>query len=77
MLLLNAMDDRETPEYDAVDYVWALTDTCGSTFSDGQRQCEPRDVVTHLVYLRNGKVKVDEGELRVRAYSLFISRLRC
>ncbi|BGP02101.1 LPPG:FO 2-phospho-L-lactate transferase CofD/UPF0052 [Rhodosporidium toruloides NP11] [Rhodotorula toruloides] len=64
VLLLNAMDDRETPEYDAVDYVWALAETCGRSFSDGQRQCEPKDVVTHLVYLRNGKVKVDEDALR-------------
>ncbi|GEM10499.1 LPPG:FO 2-phospho-L-lactate transferase CofD/UPF0052 [Rhodotorula toruloides] len=64
VFLLNAMDDRETPEYDAVDYLWALADTCGRNFADGGRPCEPKDVVTHLVYLRNGKVKVDEGELR-------------
>ncbi|BGP34134.1 hypothetical protein JCM10296v2_005949 [Rhodotorula toruloides] len=63
VLLLNAMDDRETPEYDAVDYVWALAETCGRSFADGQR-CEPKDVVTHLVHLRNGKVEVDEGALR-------------
>ncbi|EMS22752.1 hypothetical protein NBRC10512_006573 [Rhodotorula toruloides] len=64
VLLLNATDDRETPDYDAVDYVWALAETCGRSFAEGQRQCEPKDVVTHLVYLRNGKVEVDEGVLR-------------
>ncbi|GAA5899836.1 hypothetical protein JCM8208_004578 [Rhodotorula glutinis] len=67
VLLLNATEDRETPAYRAGDFVRALTDACARSFDDaaqdGQGRCEPRDVVTHVVWVRNGQVEVDEREL--------------
>ncbi|GAA5840541.1 hypothetical protein JCM9279_007360 [Rhodotorula babjevae] len=69
VLLLNATEDRETPAYRAGDFVRALTDACARSFDGGeaggeaQGRCEPRDVVTHVVWLRNGQVEVDEREL--------------
>ncbi|GAA6003466.1 uncharacterized protein JCM10292_001604 [Rhodotorula paludigena] len=72
VLLLNATEDRETPGYDATDFVWALTSACDRSFPLGAagegregmgRRCEPRQIVSHVVWLRNGKVKVDEAEL--------------
>ncbi|GAA6048805.1 hypothetical protein JCM3770_003631 [Rhodotorula araucariae] len=78
ILLLNATEDRETPAYTAADFVWALTHACARSFADGvaelnegegdgeggmRARCEPREVVTHVVWVRNGQVRVDEAEL--------------
>ncbi|GAA5934987.1 hypothetical protein JCM3775_004669 [Rhodotorula graminis] len=69
VLLLNATEDRETPAYAAGDFVRALTDACARSFDGGgpgeggQVRCVPRDVVTHVVWVRNGQVEVDEREL--------------
>ncbi|BGP42112.1 hypothetical protein JCM10449v2_006114 [Rhodotorula kratochvilovae] len=73
VLLLNATQDRETPGYDAADFVRALTDACARSYAAGAsvggeeergRRCEPREVVSHVVWVRNGQVSVDEAELR-------------
>ena len=80
VLLLNATEDRETPAYRAGDFVRALTDACARSFDggeargDGQGRCEPRDVVTHVVWVRNGQVEVDERELVVRLSLSLYSR---
>lgn len=77
ILLLNSTEDRETMGYEAVDFVGALTAACrrssanwtgmGAVATGGGRSCEiePRDIVTHVVYVRNGHVRVDEAQLRV------------
>lgn len=78
VLLLNSSDDRETTGYDAIDFVAALTEACrasstsaspsdagGHSTGDGQLGIEPRDIVSHVVYVRNGLLRVDEAELRV------------
>lgn len=83
VLLLNSTRDRETPGYDARDFVAALTEACARSFVDaggegegegegeeGRARCEPRDVVTHLVWVRNGQVEVDEQKLEVRLFLL-------
>ncbi|GAA6010644.1 hypothetical protein JCM10207_007781 [Rhodosporidiobolus poonsookiae] len=66
ILLLNSRHDRETPAYDALDFVRAITDACArSATADGEEgQVEPRDVVSHVVWLRGGDVQVDEAALR-------------
>lgn len=77
ILLLNSTEDRETTGYEAVDFVDALTAACrrssstwtgiGAVAAGGgrSREIEPRDVVTHVVYVRNGHIRVDEAQLRV------------
>ncbi|GAA5913467.1 hypothetical protein JCM6882_001968 [Rhodosporidiobolus microsporus] len=80
ILLLNSRHDRETPEYEAVDFVKALTEACARSCrrerdeeEDGEWRVEPRDVVTHVVYLPDSEVEVDEGALR----NLGIVPVRC
>ena len=82
ILLLNSTEDRETTGYEAVDFVDALTAACrrssanwtgmGAVAAGGarNREIEPRDIVTHVVYVRNGHVRVDEAQLRVSTFSL-------
>ncbi|GAA5882448.1 hypothetical protein JCM3774_001123 [Rhodotorula dairenensis] len=71
ILLLNSSEDRETTGYDALDFVAALTEACrtsstssGGSGEDGRPRIEPRDIVSHVVYVRNGRLRVDEDELR-------------
>ncbi|GAA5986035.1 hypothetical protein JCM10908_006379 [Rhodotorula pacifica] len=74
VLLLNSSEDRETTGYDAVDFVMALTDACRRSAGagagadarevEGGGQIEPCEVVSHVVYVRNGHLRVDEDELR-------------
>jgi 2-phospho-L-lactate transferase/gluconeogenesis factor (CofD/UPF0052 family) len=84
ILLLNSTEDRETTGYEAVDFVGALTAACRRSSATWtgmgavatgvmgrSRGIEPRDIVTHVVYVRNGHVRVDEAQLRVSTHSLF------
>ncbi|GAA6043324.1 hypothetical protein JCM8097_001185 [Rhodosporidiobolus ruineniae] len=81
LLLLNSLHDRETPAYDALDFVYALTEACGRSAAEGGKEgemggggrVEPREVVTHVLYLPNGEVQVDEEALR----ALGIVPVRC
>ncbi|POY71619.1 hypothetical protein BMF94_5312 [Rhodotorula taiwanensis] len=71
ILLLNASEDRETTGYDAVDFVVAIQEACrasrlvgAASDSNDVPPLEPSDIVTHVVYVRNGLIRVDEQELR-------------
>jgi len=71
VLLLNKCNDRETEGYDAVDYIMAITSTLNkfrsSISSESQNRnsspSEPSVFVTHIVYLKDGEVKVDTEKL--------------
>lgn len=74
ILLLNSSEDRETAGFDALDFVLALHEACrrsqvveeGPGGQRAGRQMQPCDIVTHVVYVRNGQIPVDEATLRVR-----------
>ncbi|BGP57044.1 hypothetical protein JCM8202_004518 [Rhodotorula sphaerocarpa] len=72
ILLLNSSEDRETAGFDALDFVLALHEACrrsqvveeGPGGQRAGRQMQPCDIVTHVVYVRNGQIPVDEATLR-------------
>jgi len=75
-LLLNAHNDRETAGYTAVDYVNALTNTLNRhdltprTSIGVTRPAYPTSAfVTHLVYLSDTTIQVDQEALTVRIFS--------
>ncbi|KAM0756271.1 UPF0052-domain-containing protein [Meredithblackwellia eburnea MCA 4105] len=70
ILLLNSKNDRETPGYDAIDFVTAVRDALlehgseaigddGLPYGLGQIS----DFITHLVYLQQGEIPVDVSTL--------------
>ncbi|GAA5897654.1 uncharacterized protein JCM6883_006770 [Sporobolomyces salmoneus] len=67
ILLLNTSPDRETPGYNALDFVKAISKACNRAYGDedpeNKRYWEPRDFVTSVVYLEGSKVEVEREEL--------------
>ncbi|GAA5960174.1 hypothetical protein JCM21900_000428 [Sporobolomyces salmonicolor] len=66
ILLLNSKLDRETPGYTALDFVRAITTACARAYGEEHRGAwayEPRDVVTHVVYVKGGDVEVEKDAL--------------
>ncbi|KAG0256526.1 hypothetical protein BG011_004448 [Mortierella polycephala] len=63
VFMLNGTNDRETPDYTALDFIWALTDALNSSLKlSGQfwpREYRPSKYITHLIYLDNSEVQVD------------------
>ncbi|GAA5883788.1 hypothetical protein JCM16303_002372 [Sporobolomyces ruberrimus] len=68
ILLLNSTRDRETPDYSCLDFVKAISSACNRAYGEdlegkGRRTWEPREFVSHVVYLEGTKVEVDREEL--------------
>ncbi|SCZ88973.1 BZ3500_MvSof-1268-A1-R1_Chr1-1g00866 [Microbotryum saponariae] len=66
ILLLNSRLDRESAGYDAGDFVRAIQGACAEPYGEegrGLRRIEVREVVSHLVYVEEGEVRVDREEM--------------
>ncbi|KAF9586331.1 hypothetical protein BGW38_006813 [Lunasporangiospora selenospora] len=63
VFMLNGTNDRETPDYMALDFIWALTDALNSSLKLSSqfwpREYKPSKYITHLLYLENSEVYVD------------------
>ncbi|KAG9322190.1 hypothetical protein KVV02_007572 [Mortierella alpina] len=63
IFMLNGTNDRETPEYTALDFIRALSDALNSSLKlSGQfwpKEYKPSKYITHLIYLDNSEVQVD------------------
>ncbi|KAG0237751.1 hypothetical protein BGW42_000157 [Actinomortierella wolfii] len=63
IFMLNGSNDRETPGYTALDFVWAITAALNSSVRlSGQhwpREYPPMKYITHVIYLDNSEVEVD------------------
>ncbi|GAA5944256.1 uncharacterized protein JCM15063_006583 [Sporobolomyces koalae] len=66
ILLLNSEWDRETPEYTSLDFVKAISSACNRAYGDDpttKQTFEPRDFVTHVVYMPQAQVTIQIEEL--------------
>ncbi|KAH7104802.1 UPF0052-domain-containing protein [Auriculariales sp. MPI-PUGE-AT-0066] len=63
VLLLNSKNDRETPNYRAVDYLSAIVRTLNTSDPNAHSERPASAFVTHLVYLLDGTVPVDVGAI--------------
>lgn len=63
IFMLNGTNDRETPDYTALDFIWALSGALNSSLKlSGQfwpKEYRPAKYITHLIYLDNSEVQVD------------------
>ncbi|KAF9404510.1 hypothetical protein BGZ94_004127 [Podila epigama] len=63
IFMLNGTNDRETPDYSALDFIWAITNAMNHSLKlSGQfwpNEYKPSRYVTHLIYLDNSEVHVD------------------
>ncbi|KAG5460509.1 MAG: hypothetical protein BJ554DRAFT_7435, partial [Olpidium bornovanus] len=61
ILLLNSQNDRETPEYTAVDFLRSVAGALDFSLGNAgwPREHPVASYVTHLVYLDNGEIPVD------------------
>ncbi|KAF9999736.1 hypothetical protein BGZ79_006660 [Entomortierella chlamydospora] len=63
IFMLNGTNDRETPDYTALDFIWALTSALNYSLKlSGQfwpTEHKPSKYITHLLYLDNSEVQVD------------------
>ncbi|KAF9123334.1 hypothetical protein BGW39_009031 [Mortierella sp. 14UC] len=63
IFMLNGTNDRETPDYTALDFIWALSGALNSSLKlSGQfwpKEYRPAKYITHLIYLDNSEVHVD------------------
>ncbi|KAG0206321.1 hypothetical protein BGX28_002222 [Mortierella sp. GBA30] len=63
IFMLNGTNDRETPDYTALDFIWALSDALNASLKlSGQfwpKEHKPSKYITHLIYLDNSEVQVD------------------
>ncbi|KAF9976356.1 hypothetical protein BGZ73_008714 [Actinomortierella ambigua] len=63
IFMLNGSNDRETPDYTALDFVWAITAALNSSVRlsglHWPREYPPVKYITHLIYLDNSKIEVD------------------
>ncbi|GJJ73182.1 hypothetical protein EMPS_05540 [Entomortierella parvispora] len=63
IFMLNGTNDRETPDYTALDFIWALSGALNSSLKlSGQywpKEYKPSKYITHLIYLDNSEVQVD------------------
>jgi len=66
---VNAVNDRETHGYSAIDYINAIATTLGVKNTQINR------VITDLVYLSEGRVSVEPNAIEVRLYNLVQSPL--
>ncbi|SCV71680.1 BQ2448_3268 [Microbotryum intermedium] len=68
ILLLNSRLDRESAGYDARDFVRSIQEACQAPYGEEVarlKRIEVRDVVSHLVYVEGGEVRVDEEEMEL------------
>ncbi|GAA5849515.1 hypothetical protein JCM3766R1_000217 [Sporobolomyces carnicolor] len=66
ILLLNTTRDRETPNYNSLDFVKAISSACNRAYGesvDHKRYFEPKDFITHVVYLESSKVAIEKEAL--------------
>ncbi|KAF9924430.1 hypothetical protein FBU30_005584 [Linnemannia zychae] len=67
IFMLNGTNDRETPEYTALDFIWALVGALNSSLKlSGQfwpKEHRPSKYITHLIYLDNSEVHVNTWEI--------------
>ncbi|KDE04329.1 hypothetical protein MVLG_05209 [Microbotryum lychnidis-dioicae p1A1 Lamole] len=66
ILLLNSRLDRESAGYDAGDFMRAIQGACAAPYGEEEREVkriEVREVVSHLVYVEEGEVRVDREEM--------------
>ncbi|KAH7065998.1 UPF0052-domain-containing protein [Auriculariales sp. MPI-PUGE-AT-0066] len=63
VLLLNSKNDRETPNYRAVDYLSTIVRTLNTSDPNTHSERPASAFVTHLVYLLDGAVPVDVGAI--------------
>ena len=87
ILLLNTKRDRETPDYDSLDFVKAISSACNRLYgnsssgtSDGssrqmEGRFEPKDFITHLVYLEGSEVRIQKEELEVSSFLLLTKEI--
>jgi hypothetical protein len=64
---VNSKNDRESPNYQASDYVKAITDSLvhhSTSLSSGM--VDISQLLTHVVYLEGGLVELDNDNLTVR-----------
>ncbi|KAF8932838.1 hypothetical protein CPC16_003795 [Podila verticillata] len=63
IFMLNGTNDRETPDYTALDFIWAITNAMNHSLKlSGQfwpNEYKPAKYITHLIYLDNSEVQVD------------------
>ncbi|ORY97120.1 hypothetical protein BCR41DRAFT_314622 [Lobosporangium transversale] len=63
IFMLNGTNDRETPDYTALDFIWALTGALNYSLKlSGQfwpTEYKPSQYITHLIYLDTSEVHVD------------------
>ncbi|KAI1317481.1 hypothetical protein EDD11_008418 [Mortierella claussenii] len=63
IFMLNGTNDRETPDYTALDFIWALTGALNYSLKlSGQfwpTEYKPSQYITHLIYLDTSEVQVD------------------
>lgn len=77
ILLLNSTLDRETPNYSSIDFVKAISLACNRCYGEDEqtkRTFEPREFVTHVVYLEGSEVGVEKNELEVNILSITVLR---
>ncbi|KAG0364105.1 hypothetical protein BGZ54_007834 [Gamsiella multidivaricata] len=77
VFMLNGTNDRETPDYKALDFIWALTGALNYSLKlSGQfwpTEHKPSRYITHVIYLDNSEVQVDVWEIE----KLGIDCVRC
>ncbi|KAF9386377.1 hypothetical protein CPB97_003768 [Podila verticillata] len=63
IFMLNGTNDRETPDYTALDFIWAVTTAMNHSLKlSGHfwpNEYKPAKYITHLIYLDNSEVHVD------------------
>lgn len=62
IFMLNGTNDRETPDYTALDFIWALTGALNYSLKLSQywpTEHKPAKYITHLIYLDHSEVHVD------------------
>ncbi|GAA5961491.1 hypothetical protein JCM3765_003605 [Sporobolomyces pararoseus] len=83
ILLLNSKRDRETPNYDSIDFVKAISSACNRTYGGGRSDLEgfmregrfePKDFITHLVYLEGSEVRIQRDELEALGIEVIAAR---
>lgn len=72
VLILNASHDRETAGMNALDFVFAICRALNTTDKGANEGGEPtsypiHELVTHVVYVPQGKVAIPIKELEVRS----------
>ncbi|GAA6020646.1 hypothetical protein JCM11491_001132 [Sporobolomyces phaffii] len=77
VLLLNSTTDRETPNYTSLDFLRAISSACNRAYgedAESKRYFEPKDFVSHVVYLDGSQVEVDKEELEALGIRIICAR---